>query len=129
MLDQQRFPSIDALKSTFEPTMSKITRPVDVNIQSKQTIASIDSDITRSSPPIHQSTPKWKYQVTDVGNESEDELSDSPQPKTPKTRLRDLSQSTPQIHQTMEKSASQDLTGDSCLSLRSFFRYIKLLYT
>lgn len=104
MLNEQRFPSIDALKSTFEPTISKTARPVDITIQSKQTIASIDSDISRTSPPKYHSTPKWKYQLTaDEGNESEDELSDPPQRMSPKTRLRDFSQSTPQIHQTIEK--------------------------
>ena len=104
MLHEQRFPSIDALKSTFEPTMSKTGRPVDINIQSKQTISSIDSDISRTSPPKYHSTPKWKYQLgADEGNESEDELSDPPRHMSPKTRLRDFSQTTPQTHQTIEK--------------------------
>ncbi|CAF5086657.1 unnamed protein product, partial [Rotaria socialis] len=59
------------------------------------------------SPPIYQSTPKSvkQKQDEDAGHESEDELSDPANQqeqqydirrRTPKTRLRDFSQSTSQ---------------------------------
>ena len=105
----------DTIKSTLES--SSITRTaepssipqtvVDITIKDKRVISSIDSDLSGSSPPIYQSTPKSTKQKhdEDAGHESEDELSDptnqqeSPydtRRRTPKTRLRDFSQTTPQ---------------------------------
>jgi hypothetical protein len=105
----------DAIKSSLES--SSITRTaepsfvpqttVDITIKDKRIISSIDSDLSGSSPPIYQSTPKSTKQQhdEDAGHESEDELSDptnrqesyyDTRRRTPKTRLRDFSQSTAQ---------------------------------
>jgi hypothetical protein len=104
----------DAIKSSLESSITKTTEPssvphttIDITIKDKRIISSIDSDLSGSSPPIYQSTPKSTKQQhdDDAGHESEDELSDPTNKqdqsydlrrRTSKTRLRDFSQSTPQ---------------------------------
>ncbi|CAF4150987.1 unnamed protein product, partial [Rotaria sp. Silwood2] len=104
----------DAIKSSLESSMTKTTEQLptiqtstDLTIKDKRIISSIDSDVSGSSPPIYQSTPKSTKQKIDedAGHESEDELSDPTNKqeqqydirrRTPKTRLRDFSQSTTQ---------------------------------
>ena len=104
----------DAIKSSLESSMTKTTEPIpvpqtsiDITIKDKRIISSIDSDLSGSSPPIYQSTPKSTKQKhdEDAGHESEDELSDpttkqkqyyDTRRRTSKTRLRDFSQSTSQ---------------------------------
>ncbi|CAF3643377.1 unnamed protein product [Rotaria sordida] len=104
----------DTMKSSLEPSMIKTTERLtvpqtstDLIIKDKRIISSIDSDVSGASPPIYQSTPKSIKQKLDedAGHESEDELSDPTNKqqqqydirrRTPKTRLRDFSQSTTQ---------------------------------
>jgi hypothetical protein len=104
----------DAIKSSLESSITKTTEPsyiphtsIDITIKDKRIISSMDSDLSGSSPPIYQSTPKSTKQQhdDDAGHESEDELSDPTNKqdqsydlrrRTSKTRLRDFSQSTPQ---------------------------------
>ena len=102
----------DTIKSTLESSMVKSTEhetPVDTRIKDKRTISSIDSDLSGSPPPIYQSTPKSTQQKRDdLGDESEDELSDPTTTKqdqsldsrrrSSKSRSRDFSQSTPQTY-------------------------------
>ena len=89
---------------TTEPMPASQTL-VDTTIKDKRIISSIDSDLSGSSPPIYQSTPKSTKNDEDAGHESEDELSDptnkqkqyqDSRRRAPKTRLRDFSQSTSQ---------------------------------
>jgi hypothetical protein len=104
----------DAIKSSLESSITKTTElssvpqtVVDITIKDKRITSSIDSDLSGSSPPIYQSTPKSTKQQhdEDAGHESEDELSDptnkqeqyyDTRRRTSKTRLRDFSQSTAQ---------------------------------
>jgi hypothetical protein len=104
----------DTIKSSLESSIIKPTEPssvpqtsIDITIKDKRIISSIDSDLSGSSPPIYQSTPKSTKQKhdEDAGHESEDELSDptnkqeqhyDTRRRTSKTRLRDFSQSTSQ---------------------------------
>jgi hypothetical protein len=98
----------DTVKSSLESSITKTPQTsIDIRIKNKQTMSSIDSDLSGPTQPIYQSTPKTiktKY-IEDAGHESEDELSDSKQNydtrrRTSKTRLRDFSQSTPQLFDT-----------------------------
>ncbi len=104
----------DAIRSSLESSMTKTTEApsvpqtsIDITIKDKRTVSSIDSDLSNSSPPIYQSTPKSTKQKhdEDAGHESEDELSDpinkqdqfyDARRRTSKSRLRDFSQSTSQ---------------------------------
>ncbi|CAF0807335.1 unnamed protein product [Rotaria sp. Silwood1] len=112
--DRLSRPGFDAIKSSLESSMTKTTEQLpppqtstDLTIKDKRIISSIDSDLSGASPPIYQSTPKSTKQKLDedAGHESEDELSDPTNKqgqqydirrRTPKTRLRDFSQSTTQ---------------------------------
>ena len=109
----------DQIKSSLDSSMNKTTEPstipqasIEITYHSKQVTSSVDSDVSGRSPPIHQSTPKStkKIEEDDAGHESEDELSDptmsarqheqqhihDTRRRTPKARVRDFSQSTPQ---------------------------------
>ncbi|CAM2717941.1 unnamed protein product [Rotaria socialis] len=104
----------ETIKSSFESSTTKSTEQLQVPpistdspAKDKRIISSIDSDVSGASPPIYQSTPKSvkQKQDEDAGHESEDELSDPANQqeqqydirrRTPKTRLRDFSQSTSQ---------------------------------
>lgn len=105
----------DAIRSSLESSMTKTTDPTsgvqtstDRTGKDKRLISSIDSDLSGSSPPIYQSTPKstkQKQDDDDAGHESEDELTDptmkqdqsyDSRRRSSKTRLRDFSQSTSQ---------------------------------
>lgn len=94
---------IDALKSKLEITMTKPSSQttIDIQIKNKQTTSSsIDSDLSRPSQPIYQTTPrtiKQQQRREDAGDESEDELSEPKQiydqrRRTSKTRTRDFAQ-------------------------------------
>lgn len=102
----------DAMKSSLESSMGRPTEssttvptPADRSSKDRRLISSIDSDLSGSSPPIYQSTPKSTKQDEDAGHESEDELTDptnkqdqsfDARRRSSKTRLRDFSQSTSQ---------------------------------
>lgn len=114
----ERYPrtSFDTIKSSTTRTTESFPASqisTDVIIKDKRIISSVDSDLSGSSPPIYQSTPKSTKQNLDddAGHESEDELSDPAnrlqqqqqqqlqydiRRRTPKTRLRDFSQATSQ---------------------------------
>ena len=112
--DRLGLTGFDVIKSSLESSMTRTAEPssvaqtsVDRTIKDKRLTSSIDSDLSGSSPPIYQSTPKStkKKQEEDAGHESEDELSDpinkqdqfyDSRRRTSKTRLRDFSQSTSQ---------------------------------
>jgi hypothetical protein len=98
--------------SRFESSINKTTTTtpqtsIDIKYKARPVISSIDSDLSRPTQPIYQSTPKsvkQKYNE-DAGHESEDELSDPKQNydtrrRTSKTRSRDFSQSTSQSMDT-----------------------------
>jgi hypothetical protein len=108
----------DSVKSALELSMTKTTPPhtsIDIRVKNKQTMSSIDSNLSRTSPPIYQSTPKH---YDDAGHESEDELSDPKQTtkqednydtrrRQLKPHLRDFSQSTAQSIDTTQRSTSK----------------------
>ncbi|UJR09412.1 hypothetical protein I4U23_013653 [Adineta vaga] len=109
---------IDAIKLSLDSNASKSSpekTSIDIQLNNKQFISSIDSDFGGPSQPMYHSTPKTIKQTydDDLGHESEDELSE---PKgsfgrhSSKTRIQYLPQSSLPNNDTnhvMERSTTR----------------------